>query len=68
MSVRDGNQQRDRICRVAQRDNDTLRGILLLAQKNARVTLGADLARRRASEAFYREALALLKPIDCEKL
>jgi hypothetical protein len=67
-TVRNGNQERDQICRVAQRDNTTLRGILLLAQKNARVSLKNDPARLRVSQRFYRQALGLLKPVDCEKL
>jgi hypothetical protein len=67
-SVRTGNQEQARTCRVAQRDTTILRNLLSLARKNAAVTLQNDRVRLKASRVFYREALALLKPIDCEKL
>jgi hypothetical protein len=66
--IRSGNQQSDKVCRVAQRGNDTLRHLLVLAQKNSVTTLKDDPVRLKASRAFYREALKLLPPIDCEKL
>jgi hypothetical protein len=66
--IRSGNQQSDKVCRVAQRDNDTLRNLLVLARKNAVVSLKDDPVRLRAAQVFYREALHLLKPIDCDKL
>jgi hypothetical protein len=67
-SVRNGNEERGQICRVAQRDNDTLRHLLVLARKNSAVTLANDPVRLQASRDFYRQALSLLKPVDCEKL
>lgn len=67
-SVRHGNRERDQICRVAQRDNTALRRLLELAQMNSEVTLRSSPERLKVSREFYVKALALIPPVDCEKL
>jgi len=56
------------VCRVSDRNTATLRQLLTLAQHNAQVSLRADPERLRASREFYRQALNLLKPVDCAEL
>jgi hypothetical protein len=67
-NIKRGNADRDKICRVASLNNTTISKLLLLARKNAEVSLKGDPVRLRASQKFYREALGLLKPVDCRKL
>jgi hypothetical protein len=68
LHVQQGPQERRRICAVAQRDNDVLRRLIHIARKNAQVTLRSDPRRRAAANAFYREALGILKPVDCRTI
>jgi hypothetical protein len=67
-SVRTIGHDQDRTCRVAERDNTQLRKLLQLAQHNAAVTLRRDPLRLARSRVFYRQALALLPPVDCDHL
>ncbi len=66
--VKRSNTEQSQICRVAQRDNQTLRSLILLASANSEVRLKAYPERLRVSRAFYRAALLILKPVDCDHL
>ncbi len=66
--VRRSNSEQAQICRVAERNNQTLRELLQLSQRNARVKLRAFPVRLAATEKFYREAFGLLLPVDCDRL
>ena len=63
-----GNKDQAVICRIAKHNNHVLRRLLELAQQNARITLRHHPAQLTRAQHFYDQALALLKPIDCDRL
>jgi hypothetical protein len=57
-----------RICRVANGDRMVLRNLLKLAQTNSRISLKGHPAQLARAQAFYVQALALIKPVNCQDL
>ena len=54
-----------RICRVANGDRMVLRNLLQLAQHNSRISLKGHPDSLARAQAFYKQALALIAPVDC---
>jgi hypothetical protein len=66
--IQDKAKEQTKICHVARNNNMTLRRLLLLAQRNARISLHGHPEQLVVSVRFYKQAFAILTPVDCSKL